>query len=334
MIKIASTGFAPSYKPNKDSFINLIRGFVELEEVTEINDADFLLCSVLTDDHWFVSDNCIKILYTGENITPNFMACDYAIGFDYITYGDRYLRFPLYYFYEDINEKMETKHLNINKEECKKVKTDFCSITVSNTKRNPIFKLLFDELSTYKRVDSGGKWENNVGGAVSDKFSFDVKHKFSIVCENSSSPGYTTEKLIEAFAAQCIPIYWGDPEVGKVFNKKAFINVLDFSSIKDVVELVKKIDEDDELFFSYLCQPALVNPCYNKKNQMIKLSSFLYDIFSQEICSARRRNRDCLGAIYIERERARIRSYYQVYKFKVFLYKFFSLKWIRRFKGE
>jgi hypothetical protein len=105
------------------------------------------------------------------------------------------------------------------------------SITVSNANRNPVFKELFEALSKYKRVNSGGRWMNNVGGPVADKMTFDRRHKFSIACENSASPGYTTEKLVQAFAAKTIPIYWGDPLVSRVFNTKAFINVNDFASV-------------------------------------------------------------------------------------------------------
>ena len=91
---------------------------------------------------------------------------------------------------------MENKHKCDVKKELE-IKKDFCSITVSNDDRNPIFKLLFERLSEYKKVDSGGKWMNNMGGRVKDKLAFDRTHKFSIVCENSASPGYTTEKIVQ-----------------------------------------------------------------------------------------------------------------------------------------
>ena len=35
-------------------------------------------------------------------------------------------------------------------------------------------------------------------------------HKFNIAFENSSYPGYVTEKITDAFIANTIPIYWGD----------------------------------------------------------------------------------------------------------------------------
>lgn len=75
---------------------------------------------------------------------------------------------------------------------------------------------MFEALKKYKKVNSGGRYLNNIGRAVVDKIQFESRHKFSICFENSSYPGYTTEKIIEAFAAKTIPIYWGNPCVGNM----------------------------------------------------------------------------------------------------------------------
>ena len=285
--------------------IQMIHSIIDIQETKDINEADYLLFSCMGNRHWFVPDNCVKIFYTGENITPDFNTCDYAIGFDVLEFGDRYLRFPLYYLCDNICEQMEIKHL-CDYDEIIKKKSKFCSITVSNSKRNPIFKELYDQLSIYKEVDSGGKWNNTIGGPIDDKYLFDMGHKFSIVCENSATPGYTTEKIVEAFAANCIPIYWGDPLIGKVFNQKAFINVSEFNSIKDVVEKVKEIDGNDDLYREMLLEPALAEQKYSKDNQMKILKSFLTRIFGVSPEQANRRNRDFQGTIYIETRKKQI----------------------------
>jgi len=41
--------------------------------------------------------------------------------------------------------------------------------------------------------------------------------------ENTNSKGYITEKIINAFAAGAVPIYYGTPEVFDLFNRNAFI---------------------------------------------------------------------------------------------------------------
>ena len=298
MKTIAYTGLWDEFFSEQSLIKKMIHEVCQIEDTRDYINADYLLYSLFSEEHWQVPDSTIKIFYTGENITPDFNACDYAMGFDWLDFGDRYLRFPLYYLYEDVCDLMETKHLRpIEK------KVDFCSMTISNANRNPIFRDLFSELSAYKKVDSGGGWNNNIGGPVDDKLSFDQTHKFSIVCENSSYPGYTTEKLIQAFAANCIPIYWGDPAVGKVFNKKSFVNVLDYHSIADVVEKVKEIDQNEALYFDMLHEPALGDFQYSKAQQTEILRNFLSNIFSSSLKESMRRNRDCRGKMYIDKQR-------------------------------
>lgn len=302
-MNIAYTDFWQDFNPETLLLTKLIKKCGKnLQETNNLMDTDYLLYSCMGNQHWNAPENVIKIYYTGECLTPDFNACDYAIGFDWLDFGDRYLRFPLYYLYTDICEQMETKHLKPIFEIVGD-KTDFCSITVSNSNRNPIFKELFEKLSIYKQVDSGGRWMNNIGGTVQNKFAFDLSHKFSIVCENSSCPGYTTEKIVQAFAANCIPIYWGDPFIAKVFNKKAFINVQDYASVNEVVEKVKEIDNSDNLYYEMLCEPVLLDPQFAKANQLIKLKQFLLHIFSQPPMQARRRNRDFKGKEYIDLHR-------------------------------
>ena len=299
MKTIGFCGFFKNFDPYVFPISRMMLDSYHLE-IADFKQADYVMFSTFDESHWSVSDDSIKIFYTGENITPDFNACDYAIGFDWMEFGDRYLRFPLYYTYgKELNLALENRHL-FNEEELRAMKQDFCSITVSNANRNPVFKELFEALSKYKRVNSGGRWMNNVGGPVADKMTFDRRHKFSIACENSASPGYTTEKLVQAFAAKTIPIYWGDPLVSRVFNTKAFINVNDFASVDEVVNRIKMIDNSDELYLQMMREPALVSEAYNRENQMAVLKRFSDNIFCCPKEEAKRRNRIFWGRKYID----------------------------------
>lgn len=272
------------------NFYQLLSEHYEIEVVDKPENAEYIFYSCFGDSHWTISTSKIKIFFTAENITPDFNACDYAIAFDRMTYGDRYIRISN--MYSPINSHPIISLLISRQELSIPEKTDFCSFVVSNSFADELRTQLFEKLSQYKQVNSGGKYKNNVGGPVADKLEFEKKHKFSICCENSSSPGYTTEKLYQAFAAQTIPIYWGDPEVCKVFNPKAFIFVNDYESLEAVVERVKQIDQNDELYESILKEPVFINPAESSWDyQMERLKDFLYNIFDQDIESAYRYNR-------------------------------------------
>lgn len=291
-IKIRYVDFWTQFKFENHILTKALRENYDVEIVND-DSAEYVFYSVFGDEHWFLPEHCIKIFYTGENVCPDFNACDYGIGFEWMEYGDRYLRFPNYYatkFFERTTRLMEEKHLRPISE-----KTEFCSFVVSNPEGNPIRKQLFEEISKYKIVNSGGRWLNNVGGPVADKLEFERKHKFSICCENSSHRGYTTEKLVEAFAAQTVPIYWGDPEVSKIFNPKAFINAMDYASTEDLISVIRKIDSDDKVYQQMLVEPALNSLDLSLDGQYLVMCNFLKNIVDQPIEKAQRCNREFWG---------------------------------------
>lgn len=176
-------------------------------------DPDYVFYSVMGETH--IKYDCVRIFATGENVRADFNYCDYAIGFDYMNFDDRYLRYPLYLHYSKDLDRALHKHLDITPEILKD-KSRFCTFVVSNSKANSLREEFFEFLNTYKRVDSGGRYKNNIGAPVTDKHQFASEGKFAIAFENSATNGYITEKLIEAFGSKTIPIYWGDENIDKI----------------------------------------------------------------------------------------------------------------------
>lgn len=208
---------------------------------------------------------CPRIFWTGENFTPNFMECDFSISFDADVAGRNH-RYPLYAYVP--NTPALKSHLaRRGIETVLAEKQRFCSFIYSNP-NNEIRKQFFHLLSGYKRVDAPGAVCNNMDAA--DELSareaaqwhrstieFHRKYKFAIIFENASWPGYTTEKIRCALAAQTVPIYWGNPEIERDFNAKAIVNCHRYASFAEVVEAVREIDSDDRLYRSYLQAPAM-----------------------------------------------------------------------------
>ena len=270
-------------------------------DVRICDDADYVFFSAMGESHWAVPDHCVKIYHTGENLTPDFNACDYAIGFDWLEFGDRYIRMPLYLFYDrEILDNMVHKHELPEDWDLAAEKPGFCSFVVSNP-RNPHRNEAFHKLCEYKKVDSGGRYLNNVGGPVEDKQAFESRHKVSLCFENGAHPGYTTEKLVQALAARTVPIYWGDPEVGRIFNTKAFVNVSDYGSLEEALLRVQELDRDDDLYMSMLREPAMLPGAPSVDEELARFESWLLSIFEQPLEKARRRNREFFGKIYIDR---------------------------------
>jgi len=78
---------------------------------------------------------------------------------------------------------------------------------------------------------------------------------FVVAFENTVADGYITEKLVTAMLSGAIPIYYGAPNVGDFFNKKALIDCGDFDSLDGCAEQVVKVYNDQDMFQEILAEP-------------------------------------------------------------------------------
>lgn len=191
---------------------------------------------------------CRKLFVTGENVAPDFNICDHAFSFHYLDDVRNY-RFPLGLW----GEIRPAVHQNPEQELSRKTK--FCNFVYSNPScqtRNGVF----EQLSKYKQVDSGGRCMNNLGFRVEDKRAFQSQYKFSFAFENCASIGYTSEKLRDAFAARTLPLYWGNPLVGNDFNANAFLDYSNYPNVNAMVEHIIELDNNDNLYLEFTKQPC------------------------------------------------------------------------------
>jgi hypothetical protein len=236
----------------------------------------------------------VRIFVTGEYITPNFNLSDYALAFDPIEFGDRYCRLPLIKLYEESYRALCVPRPPAA--EALAQKNGFCAYVMSNTKNSaPEREQLVEALNTYKSVALGGKWRNNVGGAVLDKILFQTAYKFVLAVENYSAPGYLTEKFAQAAQSNAIPIYWGDPTITQFINPKAFINCHDFCSMDALLARVRELDCDDDAYRAMLSEPWFINGEEPREWRDATFTDFLCNIFDQPHEAAYRRNRSRWG---------------------------------------
>lgn len=288
-VRIAFIDFWDGFKDDKNCrFYPLVKKILSdrynVEEVAPNENPQYLFYSCFQEKFRYVGGEPIKIFFTGEMLTPDFNECDYAFGYDYLSFGDRYMRLPLYRLSSSLTAAAN-KHLKADS--AFKKKTGFCSFVVSNGGAQQRRADAFSALSAYKKVDSGGKFKNNVGGAVEDKQAFAAERKFSLCFENCVYSGYVTEKITDAFAAQTVPIYLGAPEIEKDVNPAAFINCTGMSA-EQIVSAVREIDGDDERYLNMLSAPAFLN----EPEDFSDFEAFLYNIFDRDTESARRIARD------------------------------------------
>ena len=276
-------------------FINAVLDFVREDyqfDFVHPREADYIFHSCMGRD--VLKYDGIRIFATGECVTPDFNICDYALGFDHIQFGDRYCRLPLIKLYKEAYSTFLKPRPD--PEEILNDKTGFCAYVMSNTKNSaPERETIFNALSEYKQVDSGGKWNNNVGGPVEDKIDFQANYKFVLAIENYSHPGYLTEKFAQAAQSNAIPIYWGDPTIAKFFNSKAFINCHDFDNQKALISHIRLVDEDDNVYKDMLSEPWFRGKDEPEALRDATFTQFLSNILDQSHTQCYRRNQSRWG---------------------------------------
>lgn len=222
----------------------------------EQSDPDFVLYSNYGRQHR--QSRCVRIFYSMENERPDFCECDYAFTFDCID-DPRHYRLPYYLMHADLSAiAPRTRLTDAHLSEELQTRSQFCAFVHSNPFGN-CRNRLFEKLSGYRPVVSGGRYRNNLGYQVDDKISFMRSFKFGFAFENDQYPGYTTEKLTDVFQAGAIPIYWGNERVSEEFNSAAMLNRHEFASDEALVQRVSEIDNDDRLWLEYRRQPCFVN---------------------------------------------------------------------------
>ncbi|MDH6343377.1 hypothetical protein M2480_001366 [Parabacteroides sp. PFB2-12] len=277
-IKINFVDFWKGFDPHNNFLLDSLS--LHYNPVIDPN-PDYLFYSLFGYSHLKYTE-AIKIYYTGENDIPDFNFCDYAIGFQHMQFEDRYLRLPLYTLYPGFQRlKCKTLEEGLSKRK-------FCNFVYSNSiYAIPLREQFYHQLSKYKKIDSGGRFMNNIGGPVADKIAFIKDYKFTIAFENSSLSGYTTEKLMEPMRVNSLPIYWGNPSVNRDFNSSSFICLQDYASIEEAIEEIIRLDNDEEAYMKRLSEPWLTK-LQAEKDWDSELSDFLVSIVEQSLNQARR----------------------------------------------
>ncbi|MDD4309777.1 MAG: glycosyltransferase family 10 [Candidatus Cloacimonetes bacterium] len=246
-LKLNYTDFWAGFNKTNNYFHNILKQHYEIEICDK---PDFLIYSVFGKDH--LNYKCVRILYSAENRGVDFTRCDYAFTSDYNPDPKHYrLPFYVYCYPPESFVKPDLDYVAM-------VERKFCSFIVSNPGgkvRNRFHSLL----SNYKPIASGGKFRNNIGYRVPDKEAFIRDFKFNLAFENRSFPGYTTEKIMEPFVANTVPIYWGNPLIKLDFNPQAFLDYHAFKSEKAFVKHIIEVDNNPDLYLQYLKAPRCEN---------------------------------------------------------------------------
>lgn len=269
--KLYFSGFWPGFYDGTDA--NTTRVFVDILSQTKLgkcsivqtqDEANILIESLFAPSR--IRDKQWKhtIYFTGEPYIGTTETHSILLNSEY-THNNT-VNFPLIVSYIECNRFYERL---VQRPKVTKVPSKFCCFIVSNGTSKPRNKM-FELCNTYKRVDSYGKYNNNMGDVIPHMYHtqsyFDMlsEYKFIICFENTKKGTYITEKLINPYLANIIPVYWGTEYVKTLFNMDSLIYVNDETEEAYMAALNKMIelDNNDELYLHMVNQCVFQNNAY------------------------------------------------------------------------
>ena len=159
------------------------------------------------------------------------------------------------------------------------------NITFERRKMIEFFETKPDEDFEFYGAPKGdfGK-HKNYRGPIPGKHSGPEKievlknYKFCVCFENCHHlQGYVTEKIFGCFAAGCIPIYWGAPNIDSYVPRDCYIDYRDFASKEHLYYYLKMMTK--EVYEQYLSRIRT----YLKSH---KAALFSREYFEKIICEA------------------------------------------------
>jgi hypothetical protein len=216
---------------------------------TESQHPDYRFVSVFpdkTNTRYDLLNDAVNVFYSGENVEPSTDRFDYALSFSLTNHPNHY-RLPCWVprLYQNGMRPKDLLSTNRPQAVLSNIQPEFCNFIFRN--RVDFREKFFYELNARKPVAAPGVSCNNspsIGASVADKIAYQRNFRFSVAMENERSPGYTTEKIVEAFIAGTVPIYLGDPDIGDDFNLESFVNMVDVGDYARAVDRVLILDED------------------------------------------------------------------------------------------
>jgi hypothetical protein len=270
-VRILFRDFWPGFNPNSNFFFELLRAEDDIQVVEEIDHADLEIYSVFTNNFrgkrgfsrainllerglglvnqsdaisrntygyrtLAPKDNVKRVWFTGEKRFPPTDLFDLTLGFEVSSLPDRNIYFPLWMYRLDWgfgktwNEIAPTPYeLTLSRE----VQDRAPSLVAFSSNQDPFRVAMLNRMETKMPVVKFGLGFSN---PVSSKLNASKDFLFQLCPENDVYPGYITEKLIEAWVCECVPIWRGGMTDSR-FNPQAFIDVTGLS-ITDAVEKV------------------------------------------------------------------------------------------------
>jgi hypothetical protein len=233
----------------------------------------------------------LTLFQTAENLRHNHIPCDYALSFDLAVDNDRHYRHP--YWMEMLDWSDEGVIGNTNPRfgcllKPERLLQPLGTVFLQKARRAAIFAshqrepraTLIRELRKHMDVDGFGPvFDSSVqhhSNSTFTKREVLKDYAFNLCPENTLYPGYYTEKIVEAFYADSLPLAWVDECVCVDFNPNAIVNLAPMmkNQFRDLAETIG----NDAALLQKAAEPLLL-----QRPSIEHLKSFMKNVLADAL---------------------------------------------------
>ena len=116
------------------------------------------------------------------------------------------------------------------------------------------------------------------GGKKATTYDIYAEYKFSVVLENYIDDYWFTEKICNAFANKCVPIYYGARRINKYFNRDGIIQI---ENLYDLPKIIKWLKYD--LDWEYSKRLYAINENYERVKSFGLFEDWFFRKYDREL---------------------------------------------------
>ncbi|MEY4173593.1 MAG: hypothetical protein RI900_758 [Actinomycetota bacterium] len=253
-LTLAVCDFWPHHRPDRDPLLLALGRHAELG-TERIAKADLVVYSVFGRRHEAVRRTAIAV--SGEPVLPPTRYAQWTLDWRFRP-SDHHLRLPywamqlLRFDSAALVPDAAAARIDLGERPAR-----FCNFIYSNPSCE-VRNAFFVALDARRRVDALGRVYRNaedprlsgrsdIAWGVSKREVL-ADYRFTIAFENEEHPGYTTEKMLDAWLAGSVPIYWGNPAVVADFPTGSYLSLYEAGSMAKLIEQVMEAEHDGERY--------------------------------------------------------------------------------------
>ena len=249
VLRVAICDTWMDYSPTGDAILNaILPGGLASAEHADVASADLVYYSIWGLDHLRAAGT--SVAFSMEPSIPERSSHHWSIDWRHLNQPN-HLRLPVWAWIQ-LGEP-----LAFNADGTDPAERRFCNFIYSRDVC-PLRNAFFEALHRRQPVDALGAIHNNMSNpALSGRIEASWReskvavlgdYRFTIAFENSEHVGYTTEKLIDAWLADTVPIYWGNPALGADLPVGACLSLYEAGSMDKLVDQVLEVHHDPERY--------------------------------------------------------------------------------------